>query len=313
MLRPFRIADLPRYYQLMVSEFPKETALIGWRYDAFATIVRRVERWDYRLILGFFNAVRKPLFRLWVLEADGVLAASALESFGPVSAYVANVFVAPEYRRRGLAKQVLTACHDSAKRARKRYVVLDVVDDNAGAGALYASLGYTPVGHATNYVRSSPTAPPEPSPSPHRRDFRKSDGATLAAIAGSFLPAARTAVQPVRPGEFGLAPSVVRALDSKTASWVVDRGAGPVAWVRATVSPAMEAGHLTAPVVDPAAEPAEVRALIETAVRWAIANGAVRLLAEVVDENLHGAAALRDAGFEAAYGSRTLARPTGIA
>ncbi|MCI4332152.1 MAG: GNAT family N-acetyltransferase [Thermoplasmata archaeon] len=313
MLRPFRIADLPRYYQLMVSEFPKETALLGWRYDAFAKIVRRVDRWDYRLILGFFNAIGRPLFRLWILEADGALAASALQSFGPVSAYVANVFVAPEFRRRGFAKQVLAACHDSARRARKHYVVLDVVDDNPGAAALYDSLGYTPVGHSSNYLRASPTAPPEPAPSPHRREFRKSDGPKLAAIVGSFLPAARTAVQPVRPGEFGLAPSIVRALDSKTASWVLDTGSGAIGWVRATVSPAMEAGHLTAPVVDPSAAPAEVQALVETAVRWAVANGAVRLLSEVADENLHGAAALRSAGFELAYGSRTLARPTGIA
>lgn len=313
MLRTFRFSDLPRYYQLMVSEFPKETALLGWRYDAFATIVHRLDRFDVRLILGFLNAIRRPVFRLWVVESDGALAASALESFGPVSAYVANVFVAPEFRRRGLAKQVLTACHESARRVGKRYVVLDVVDENTGAAALYASLGYAPVGHATTFLRPAPAPPAEPAPSAQRREFRRRDGPRLAGIVGRFLPAARTAVQPVRPGEFDLAASVVRALDSRTASWVLDDGTGAVAWVRASVSPAMEAGHLTAPVVDPLADRSGVRALLDTAVRWAITNGAVRLLSEVVDENVHGAAALREAGFEPAFGSRTLARPTGIA
>jgi hypothetical protein len=32
-----------------------------------------------------------------------------------------------------------------------------------------------------------------------------------------------------------------------------------------------------------------------------------------VDEDVHGVAALRNAGFEVAYGSRTLARPTAAA
>jgi ribosomal protein S18 acetylase RimI-like enzyme len=313
MLRSFRRSDLERYYQLMVSEFPKETALLGWRYEAFAKIVRRVERWDYRILLGIFRALGRPLFELWIVESDGALAASALQSFGPVSSYVANVFVAPEFRRRGFAKQVLGACHAAAKRAKKQYVVLDVVDDNAGAIALYASLGYGPVGHATNFVRPSSTAPPEPAPSPLRRAFRKSDGTALAAIVGAFLPAARTAVQPVRPGDFALPSGVVRALDSRSEAWVLDRGSGPIAWVRASVSPAMEAGHLTAPVVDPSADPAEVRGLLDMAIRWGVGNGAARMLCEAVDENVHGVAALRNAGFEVAYGSRTLARPTAAA
>jgi ribosomal protein S18 acetylase RimI-like enzyme len=313
MLRAFRPSDVPRYYQLMVSEFPQETALLGWRYEAFAKIVRRVDRWDYRLLLGIFRALGRPLFALWIVEADGQLAASALQSFGPVSSYVANVFVAPEFRRRGFAKMALTACHTAAHQAKKKFVVLDVVDDNAGAIALYASLGYGPVGHATYFVRPSATAPPEPAPSTQRREFRKTDGTALAAIVGSFLTAPRAAVQPVRPGDFALPTGVVRALDSRSAAWVLDRGAGPVAWVRASVSPAMEAGHLSAPVVHPSADPAEVRGLLDIAVRWGITNGAVRMLCEAADENVQGLAALKNAGFEVAHGSRTLARPTGLA
>ncbi|MCI4324996.1 MAG: GNAT family N-acetyltransferase [Thermoplasmata archaeon] len=313
MLREFRAADVPRYYQLMVSEFPRETALLGWRYEAFAKIVRRLERWDYRLLLGIFRALGRPLFAVWVVDADGLLAASALQSFGPVSSYVANVFVAPEFRRRGFAKKVLGACHEAAHKAKKQFVVLDVVDDNAGAIALYTSLGYGPVGHATNFVRPSSSAPAEPASSPQRRGFQKSDGVALAALVGAFLPASRMAVQPVRAGDFALPTGVVRALDSRSEAWVLDRGAGPIAWVRASVSPAMEAGHLTAPVVDPSADPAEVRALVDTAIRWAIGHGAARMLCEAADENVQGVAALRNAGFEVAYGSRTLARPTGLA
>jgi ribosomal protein S18 acetylase RimI-like enzyme len=313
MLRSFRSSDLPAYFQLMVSEFPQETALLGWRYEPFAKIIRRLDRWDFRFILGLMKAIGRPLFLVWVVEADGKLVASTIESFGPVSAYVASVVVDPNFRRRGYAKLILAACHEKARRAKKRFVALDVLDDNAGAMALYTSLGYVQVGHATHFVRRSGTPPPAPPPSSHRRESVPKDGPALAAIVGSFLPASLAAVQPVRPKDFALAPALVRALDSKTAAWTLDGGSGPVAWVRASVSPAMEAGHVTAPVVDASADPAEVRGLMDTAVRWAIDQGALRLLCEVVDENVRGADALRNAGFEVAYGSRTLARPTGVA
>ena len=113
--------------------------------------------------------------------------------------------------------------------------------------------------------------------------------------------------------EFHVAPAVVRALDSKSEAWVVDRGSGPVAWVRASVSPAMDAGHLTAPVIGPTADPADVRALLARALEWNRSEGASRVVVELWDENLPGQAALRGAGFEVAYGIRTLALATGAA
>lgn len=310
MLRSFRSSDLPAYFRLMVSEFPKETPLLGWRYEPFARIVRRLERWDFRFVLGLMRLIGRPVFQVWVLEQDGTLAASAIESFGPVSAYVASVVVAPAYPRRGFAKRILSACHETARRSKKKFVVLDVLDDNAGAIALYDSLGYRPVGHASHFVRQSSTPPPEPPASVQRRAFEAKDGAAIAEIVGSFLPDSRSEVQPVRASDFALAPALVRALDSQTSSWVVDPGGGVIAWVRATVSPAMEAGHISAPVVGENVDASELRGLLDTAVRWALANGAVRLLAEVVDENARGAEALRNAGFEITYGSRTLAWST---
>ena len=309
MLRTFRTADLPAYYELMIGEFPDENRLLGWRREPFFRILRRLDRLDFRIVLGFLNAIGRPLFRVFVIEADGELAASALESFGEVSAYVGSVVVAPKYRRRGLARQILAACHASAQRRKKRYVVLDVVDANAGAYALYESLGYRPVGHGAQYVRSTDTTPPATSAPHHLRPFRRADGAELAEIARGTVSDARQAVHPVAPSEFRVPSAVVQALDSRTDAWVVDPGQGPVAWLRASVSPAMECGHLTAPVIGPSAEPADVQALLGTAIDWARAQGSTRVVSEVWDENTRAVAALRTAGFEVAYGVRTLALP----
>jgi len=312
MLRVFRTADLPAYYDLMTGEFPEENRLLGWRREPFFRIIRRLDRLDFRIVLGLLNAIGRPLFRLYIVEVDGSIAASALESFGSVSAYVGSVVVDPRYRRRGLARQVLEACHAMAKRRGMRFVLLDVLDANAAAIALYDSLGYHLVGHGSHFVRSM-TAPLAPAESGSVRPFRRSDGEALADIARTIVPQPRQDVHPIGASEFRVAPAVVRALDSKSEAWVVDRGSGPVAWVRASVSPAMEAGHLTAPVIGPSADPADVRALLVRALEWNRSEGASRVVVEVWDENLRGQTALREAGFEVAYGIRTLALPTGAA
>jgi len=312
MLRTFRAGDLPAYYDLMTGQFPEEGRYLGWRREEFFRIVRRIDRIQYRLLFGFLNAIGRPLFRIFVLESDGALAGSALESFGEVSAYVASVMVDPRFRRRGFARRLLDACHALARRRRKKFVVLDVIDGNAPALALYESLGYRPVGHGHLYVRPETAVSAPPGASSRVREFRRSDGDPIAAVATSTVSPVRQGVHPVRAKEYSLATPVVRALAAETAAWVVDAGAGPVAWVRASTSPATEAGHLSAPVVGPSADPADVRALLLTAVEWNRSRGATRNVVEVWDENLPAIAALRDVGFEVAYGVQTLAFPTGV-
>jgi ribosomal protein S18 acetylase RimI-like enzyme len=312
MLRTFRRGDIPAYYALMTREFPEEAEVFGWHEEAFLRIVGKFQRPWYRFVLGVLAAVGSPVFRFFVLEVDGAFAASAIESFGPDLSYVSSVVVAPPFRRRGYAKRILAACHDAAAKRRSRYVALDVLDTKTGAAALYDSLGYRPVSHASHLVRRT-VGDVGFAPSDRAvRPFDRNDGEPLAGIARSFVPPARQEVQPVSAAQFHVPGAVVQALDSRTMAWVVDRGTGPLAWVRASVSPVMDAGHFTAPVIRADATPSDVAALLGTALAWSKSNGATRVVAEVLDENVRAAAGLRAAGFEVAYGSRTLARPTGV-
>ncbi|MCI4327910.1 MAG: GNAT family N-acetyltransferase [Thermoplasmata archaeon] len=312
MLRTFRIGDLPTFYALMTEEFPDEGRIYGWNAEPFARVIRKFQRPPYRFVLGFLNAIGKPVFRFFVLEVDGEYAASAIESFGTHMAYVSSVVVAPKFRRRGLARRLLAACHDAAAKRREKFVVLDVIDTNASAIALYDSLGYRPVGHDAHFARMSLADVAAPSAPGPVRPFQRNDAPALAAIARTYVPPARQEVHPVAESEFGVPEAVVQALDSQTAAWVVDRGAGPVGWVRASVSPVMRAGHLTAPVLAPAASADDTATLLATALDWTRNAGASRAVSQVIDENTRAAAALRAAGFEVAYGSRTLAWPTGV-
>ena len=307
MLRSFRIADLPAYYELMVGEFPRENQLLGWRREPFFRIIRRLDRFPARLILGFLNLIGRPIFRLFVLEVDGAIAASALETFSTPSAYVGSVVVAPQFRRRGLARQVLEACHALAARRGMRFVTLDVLDGNDSALTLYRTLGYRPVGHGAYYRLDALPEGPAASRVGNVREFRNSDAKPVADIAKEFVSRQRQEIHPVEPGEFRLPPAVVRALESTSEAWVVDRGNGPVAWVRASVSPATEAGHLTAPVIAASADPGDVQSLLRTSLEWLRVHGAARGIVEVGDDNERGIAALKSCGFSVAFGAQTLA------
>ncbi|HEV8049501.1 MAG TPA: GNAT family N-acetyltransferase [Thermoplasmata archaeon] len=313
MLRQIERADIPVFFDLMSREFPDENAIYGWHPAEFQRVVRKFWRPWYRLLLGLADAVGRPFFRFYVLDVDGAYAASAIETFGGRLAYVSSVVVAPEFRRKGYAKRVLAACHDAAARRKARFVALDVLDPNTTAQALYDSLGYRPVSHASHFVRRSMDGVAAPPTAPFLRAYERTDAERLAELARQYTPATRQEVQPVGAAQFHVPGAVVNAFDSKTMAWVVDRGSGPIAWTRASASPVMDAGHLTAPVIAPEATDPEVAALLATALAWSKAEGSTRAVAEVLDENVRAAAGLRAAGFEVAYGSRTLARPTGVA
>jgi GNAT superfamily N-acetyltransferase len=101
-----------------------------------------------------------PLNRLDQQRAEGSTYLIAWERERPVGhAHIAwsgthlglpeiqDVYVAPEYRRRGVAKQLTRACEDAARARNLHAISLSVSrDGNTAARALYESLGYADAG-----------------------------------------------------------------------------------------------------------------------------------------------------------------------
>jgi GNAT superfamily N-acetyltransferase len=81
-----------------------------------------------------------------VAEISGVPAAcGAWRVYPPGGIEIKRVYVAPEFRRRGLAQLIVAALENSAAEAGHRTVVLNSGDRQPEALALYADLGYRPV------------------------------------------------------------------------------------------------------------------------------------------------------------------------
>ena len=65
--------------------------------------------------------------------------------------YITNVAVRPEYRRQGIAGELLGVFRRFAEGNRMAFLTLEVRDSNASARALYAKHGFSEVGVRKNY------------------------------------------------------------------------------------------------------------------------------------------------------------------
>lgn len=64
-----------------------------------------------------------------------------------------SIGVAPEWRRRGLARRLIDEVLARAASRGVRSIFLEVAEDNHGAQALYAGYGFEPIGRRKDYYR----------------------------------------------------------------------------------------------------------------------------------------------------------------
>lgn len=312
MLRQFHPRDVGVLFPLLQRHFPGENQLLGFRPEAFQRIVHNLFRPHIRFLMALADLVRRPFAKFLVMDVDGHLAATTLLTFTPTTGYVSMVMVDDPYRRRGYAKKLLDAAARETRRTGRAWVVLDVLSDNAPAKQLYDALGYRRIQSMTfqsvDFPGPAPSGP-EPALPTGVRPLQKDDGARLTELANAERPEEYRAVLPAHPRQFFLSPLVSLGLESETAAWVVDRGHGPEAFLRATVSPATEAGNLTSPLIGPDVPPELATQLVAYAVDWVRRRGPTRVASEVPQYAVRGLAAMANLGFQPKLSAETMALP----
>jgi ribosomal protein S18 acetylase RimI-like enzyme len=312
MIREFRPADTPALVRLLTAEFPREEAILGSNPQGFFRVVRRVYRWDSRLVLGLLRLCRKPVYLFFVVDDGGRMVATTMLTFPGPSVYISAVATDPSVRRRGLASSLLQHSQEVARRLGRKYLVLDVLADNAPARSLYEGrLGYRPLREVAFVVRERPAEfGPDARPLPAGvRPYAKADEKPLVAIASAQLPSEVARVLPRRVSGLARDRFEGRIFESQSVAFVVDRGQGPEAGIRATTIPETQAAHFSDPIVAPTADPERVGAMVRAAGAWCAARGAVRVAGQVPLANVTGRAALDREGFHSALSLWTLYRP----
>ncbi len=312
MIRNFRPADTAGVAHLLSSQFPAEERLLGMRPEIVFRVVKRVYRWDTRILLGLLRLVGKPVFRFLIADEGGRVVGTTLLSFPGRSVYISSVATDPSVRRRGFARALLEETRRIAQRAGRQYLVLDVLTENTPARTLYEGrLGYVPLREVHYFARDhlAEFGPERTALPAGIRAYRKSDEKPLLALATAEIPAEVLKVLPRRTT--GLAPDGFdqKIFETESAAWVVDRGHGVEAAIGASRNPSMDAAHVAGPIVGPNADPALVRELVRVAGAWCGARGAVRVVVSVPVYETRTRAAIEPEGFHPAEALWTLYRP----
>lgn len=305
MLRTLRPRDAAELAEVFQRDFPVESALYEKDSGRLERVVRQLFRWDRRLLLSLAALVGRPIVRFLVVESGGhVVGTTAVTFPARRTGFLGAVAVHPAFRRRGLARRLVLEAHRTVRRSGRPFAALEVLDDNAPAVALYRSLGYHPLRAMRHLVRRSTAV--DGTEAPLGRALARADLGPLADLANAALPAEFRELLPVGRGAFHAGPVVMALLDSSTEAWVVDPGGGPLAFLRATVSGASPAGHLSAPVLSPQVDDPTARRLIRQGVRWLHSRGAARAVVEVGADDVRGGALLAAEGFEVAFASTVM-------
>lgn len=104
--------------------------------------------WSERLFLEALNASNVEIY---IAETEESVVGFLVLSIGYDDVNVDNIAVSHAYRRRGIARKLLTFAHEKYK---NRAFLLEVRESNEPAINLYKSLGYEPVGFRKRYYHN---------------------------------------------------------------------------------------------------------------------------------------------------------------
>ncbi|MBX8632248.1 MAG: GNAT family N-acetyltransferase [Thermoplasmata archaeon] len=117
----------------------------------FADSVAEYEGMMHSLLTGDYGPVIKDASVCAVVEGNPV-AMIAVTDMGE-NAFVADLVISEPYRRKGIARYLLSNAMKSAAQLKKKEITLWVSEENSSALSLYKSVGFTEVRKGAYYAR----------------------------------------------------------------------------------------------------------------------------------------------------------------
>lgn len=112
--------------------------------QAIASFTKNTFQWGDYLSDVWDEWTREPRAKLFVAELDKrVVGTTHIACLGEGEAWLEGVRVHPDYRRQGVARQLIRAAHEWASKAQCRTVRLETDSHNSRARALFDSFGYS--------------------------------------------------------------------------------------------------------------------------------------------------------------------------
>jgi ribosomal-protein-alanine N-acetyltransferase len=102
-----------------------------------------------------FELTDNPASRCWVAESDGRVVGMVVAWLFVDEAHIATIATHPDYRRQGIARQLLIFTLEAAMREGAQSSFLEVRASNLAAQEMYRKFGYVEVGRRKRYYRDN--------------------------------------------------------------------------------------------------------------------------------------------------------------
>jgi len=102
-----------------------------------------------------FEVTDNPAARCWVAEQDGRVVGILILWMIIDEAHIATLAIHPEFRRQGIAEDLLVTALERARAEGAQSALLEVRDGNEAAMALYHKYGFEAVGRRERYYKDN--------------------------------------------------------------------------------------------------------------------------------------------------------------
>jgi ribosomal-protein-alanine N-acetyltransferase len=133
VVRKMTVEDVPAAHAIDVSSFT-----LPWPERSFR-----------------FEVTDNPAARCWVAEMDGQVVGMLVLWMIVDEAHIASLATHTEFRRRGIAKQLLVEALDNAYSEGARIAFLEVRASNEAARRMYQKFGFEEVGRRERYYKDN--------------------------------------------------------------------------------------------------------------------------------------------------------------
>ncbi len=133
VVRKMTVEDVPAAHAIDVSSFT-----LPWPERSFR-----------------FEVTDNPAARCWVVETDGRVVGMLVLWMIVDEAHIASLATHPEFRRQGIAKQLLVKALDNAYAEGARTAFLEVRASNEAARRMYQKFGFEEVGRRERYYKDN--------------------------------------------------------------------------------------------------------------------------------------------------------------
>ncbi len=141
-IRDFRKTDLDGALEVLELSFVEEFEVEGLDPEHARKLANQMFGVPGRILRGLLKLLGKEFFRFLVAESDGKVIGTTMVTRQRKVAYISAVAVHPDFRRKGIARKLMSSALQYVKTQKMKRAVLHVIATNMPAKALYLNLKF---------------------------------------------------------------------------------------------------------------------------------------------------------------------------